>query len=87
VADLNALPLAGLLVSAVHLEGQMRGPDLALAESVAAASKAPVYAAGGISSLRDLHALAERGVAGAVIGMALYKGALDPHAVAQEFAA
>ena len=87
LADLNTLPLAGVLVSAVHLEGQMRGPDLDLAAQVVAACQAPVFAAGGISSLRDLNALAERGVAGAIIGMALYTGALDPRVVAQEFAA
>jgi phosphoribosylformimino-5-aminoimidazole carboxamide ribotide isomerase len=87
VAQLNDLPLAGVLVSAVHLEGQMRGPDLGLAAQVVAACQAPVFAAGGIASLRDLNALAERGVAGAVIGMALYTGALDPRAVAEEFAA
>ena len=35
--------------------------------------------------MNDLRALADRGVAGAVIGMALYTGALDPRAVAEEF--
>lgn len=87
IADLNALPLAAVLVTAVHVEGRMRGPDLALAERVIAASKWPVLVAGGVASLRDLRALAERGVTGAIIGMALYTGALDPRAVAQEFAA
>jgi phosphoribosylformimino-5-aminoimidazole carboxamide ribotide isomerase len=87
LTELNALPLAGILVTAVHVEGQMRGPDLALAEVVAETSRAPAFAAGGIGSLSDLAALAERGIAGAIIGMALYTGALDPRAVAQEFAA
>jgi phosphoribosylformimino-5-aminoimidazole carboxamide ribotide isomerase len=84
---LNELPLAGVLVTAVHVEGQLRGPDLALAERVTSTSRWPVLMAGGIASLRDLTDLAERGVAGAIIGMALYTGALEPRAVAQEFAA
>ncbi|MEW5919071.1 MAG: HisA/HisF-related TIM barrel protein, partial [Gemmatimonadota bacterium] len=85
--EVNALPLAGVLVTGVHVEGQMRGPDLSLAELVANTSRAPTFAAGGIASLSDLTALAERGVAGAIIGMALYTGALDARTVAQEFAA
>jgi phosphoribosylformimino-5-aminoimidazole carboxamide ribotide isomerase len=85
VDDLNALPLAGLLVTAVHKEGQMQGPDLPLMEDVAEASEFPVLASGGIASLPDLHALADRGISAAVLGMALYTGALDPWATAEEF--
>ena len=87
ISDLNGLPLGGVLVTAVHVEGRMRGPDLDLAERVTAAAKWPTFVAGGVASRRDLNALAQRGVAGAIIGMALYTGALEPRAVAQEFAA
>jgi phosphoribosylformimino-5-aminoimidazole carboxamide ribotide isomerase len=76
-----------VLVTAVHREGQLLGTDLALAEEVTASAEWPIFVAGGIASLSDLAALAERGVAGAIIGMALYTGALDPRAVAQEYAA
>jgi phosphoribosylformimino-5-aminoimidazole carboxamide ribotide isomerase len=87
VEELNALPLGGLLVTAVHLEGQLRGTDLALMEDVAATSHFPVIAAGGVTTMDDLHALERRGVQAAVIGMALYTGALDARAVAMEFGA
>ena len=87
VEELNQLPLAGLLVTAVHREGQMRGTDLPLMEDVAESAAFPVIASGGISGLGDLHALEDRGLAAAVIGMALYTGALDPWVVAEEFAA
>lgn len=85
VDEMNAFPLAGLLVTAVHLEGQMQGTDLPLMEDVAEASHFPVYASGGVSSMQDLRALEHRGLAGVVIGMALYTGALDPVVVAGEF--
>ncbi len=85
VDDLNALPLGGLLVTAVHREGQMRGTDLPLMEDVAESSQAPVYASGGVTTMQDLRALQYRGIAGAVIGMALYTGTLDPVVVAGEF--
>jgi phosphoribosylformimino-5-aminoimidazole carboxamide ribotide isomerase len=54
-------------------------------EDVAESSVHPVYASGGITTVADLRALEHRGVAGSVIGMALYTGAIDPVVVAGEF--
>jgi phosphoribosylformimino-5-aminoimidazole carboxamide ribotide isomerase len=85
VEELSTLPLGGLLVTAVHKEGQLAGTDLPLMEDVVEASNFPVYASGGVTSMQDLRALEYRGLAGAVIGMALYTGALDPVVVAGEF--
>jgi phosphoribosylformimino-5-aminoimidazole carboxamide ribotide isomerase len=85
IEELNSLRLAGVLVTAVHREGQLRGADLPLMEDVAEAAAFPVYAAGGIAHLGDVRALADRGVAAAIIGMALYTGAIDPRAAAAEF--
>lgn len=85
--ELSTLPLAGLLVTAVHREGRMQGTDLFLIEDVVEAASFPVYASGGIASLADLRALADRGVAAAIVGMAFYTGALDPWHIAEEFAA
>ena len=87
VEELGQLPIGGFLVTAVHKEGLMGGTDLPLMEDVAEASAVRVYASGGIGTLSDLHALADRGVAGCVLGMALYTGALDPRAIAEEFTA
>ena len=85
IDELSGVPLGGLLVTAVHREGQLAGTDLPLMEDVAEASEWPVIASGGISSLNDLRALEARGLAGAVVGMALYTGLLDPRVLAEEF--
>jgi len=85
VETLSSLPLGGLLVTAVHREGQMQGTDLPLMEDVVEASNFPVFASGGVATMQDLRALEHRGLAGVVIGMALYTGALDPTVVAGEF--
>jgi phosphoribosylformimino-5-aminoimidazole carboxamide ribotide isomerase len=85
IEDLNGLPLAGVLVTAVHREEAMRGTDLPLMEDVADAADFPVFASGGLGTIGDLRALADRGVAAAVIGMGLYSGSMDPWAVAEEF--
>jgi len=75
-----------VMVTAVHKEGLMEGTDLSLMEDVVEESEHPVCASGGIGTLGDLRALEDRGVASVVIGMALYTGALEPAAVAEEFA-
>jgi phosphoribosylformimino-5-aminoimidazole carboxamide ribotide isomerase len=85
LAEIEHLALAGVLVTAVHREGQMVGPDLSLMQDLTESTDLPIIASGGIANRDDLCALEHRGVAAAVIGMALYTGALDPVAVAQEF--
>ena len=85
LAEVEHLPLGGVLVTAVHREGRMVGPDLALMDDLTEASDLSIIASGGIASRDDLQALAHRGVSAAVIGMALYTGALDPYAIAEEF--
>lgn len=86
IDEITTLSLGGLLVTAVHKEGQMQGTDLLLMEDVVESAPCPVLAAGGVGSMNDLHLLRDRGVSAAVIGMALYTGALDPRIVAGEFA-
>ncbi|MFN0100032.1 MAG: HisA/HisF-related TIM barrel protein [Gemmatimonadaceae bacterium] len=86
IDDLAALPLAGLLITAVHKEGKMAGPDLPLVEGAVDRAPWPVIASGGIASMQDLRNLEARGAWGAVLGMALYTGALEARLVAEEFA-
>jgi phosphoribosylformimino-5-aminoimidazole carboxamide ribotide isomerase len=85
LASLRPLPLAAVLVTAVHREGRLAGPDLALMQSLVPDSPFPIHASGGIATMNDLHALASAGIAAAILGMALYTGVLDPVAVAAEF--
>lgn len=85
IGELNDLALAGILVTAVHREGQLEGPDLRLMEDVVTASNHPVFSSGGIRGMSDLRSLEEEGVAAAIVGMAIYTGTLDPRAAAEEF--
>lgn len=82
---LTNLPIAAVLVTAVHKEGLMEGPDLPLMRDVLRQSKVPVQASGGIGDVADLRALAEIGVSSTIVGMALYTGKLDTSTVAKEF--
>jgi phosphoribosylformimino-5-aminoimidazole carboxamide ribotide isomerase len=82
---LTSLPIAAILVTAVHKEGLMQGPDLPLMRDVLRESRVPVQASGGIGDVTDLRALAEIGVSSTIVGMALYTGKLDTSMVAKEF--
>ena len=74
------------IVTDVAKDGTLTGPNLELLKSVCAATKAPVVASGGVSSLADIAAIAELvqiGVEGSIVGKALYAGAFTlPEALA-----
>lgn len=78
--------LASVLITDVGREGRMVGIDVALFERLVASSAHPVIAAGGIRNLDDLRALQTGGIAGAVLGMSIYTGGIDPEVAAAEFA-
>ena len=66
------------IVTDVAKDGTLTGPNLELLKSVCAATKAPVVASGGVSTLADLASIAQLvdiGVEGAIVGKALYAGA------------
>ena len=77
---------ARYIVTDVAKDGTLTGPNLELLKSVCAATKAPVVASGGVSSLADIAAIAELveiGVEGSIVGKALYAGAFTlPEALA-----
>jgi phosphoribosylformimino-5-aminoimidazole carboxamide ribotide isomerase len=86
VATLAELRLAGLLVTGIYREGRLQGTDLDLMRVLAARTRVPLYASGGITLMDELRALAGFGVHAAILGMALYSGTLDPAPLAREFA-
>jgi len=80
--SLAAVPLAGVLATDVGREGRLEGIDREAAKNTVRLSAHPLWASGGITTVQDLEFLAEMGAAGAVLGMALYTGLLDPTDVA-----
>ncbi len=85
LAGVRELSLHAVLVTAVHVEGTETGPDFDLYRELRAADGPAVIASGGIGSMAHLRDLAALEVSSAVVGMALYSGALDALAVAREF--
>lgn len=67
-------------------DGMMTGPNFSASAELARAIKTPVIVSGGMSSLDDVRTLLQHkadGVAGAILGRALYEGAIDPKAALQ----
>jgi phosphoribosylformimino-5-aminoimidazole carboxamide ribotide isomerase len=86
-ADVSALPasdlarrfedagVAALLFTDIARDGLLSGPNVAATAALAEAVRIPVLASGGVSSLDDIRALRSgAGIAGVVIGRALYEG-------------
>lgn len=66
----------------VARDGMLHGPDIAGATALQRAG-ASVIASGGVSGLDDVRAVCEAGLAGAIVGRALYEGRLDLAAALQ----
>ncbi|MEN9714485.1 MAG: hypothetical protein RLZZ164_1149 [Actinomycetota bacterium] len=77
LARLEQAGCARYVVTDVTKDGTLRGPNLELLRQVMQHTDKPVVASGGISSLddiRDLRALVDAGLEGAILGKSLYAG-------------
>jgi phosphoribosylformimino-5-aminoimidazole carboxamide ribotide isomerase len=71
-----------LIVTDIGRDGTLEGPDVDGLGALLERSELDLIASGGVGSLDDLRSLAElsgagRGLAGAIVGRALYEGAFD----------
>jgi phosphoribosylformimino-5-aminoimidazole carboxamide ribotide isomerase len=72
--------VAAIVYTDIARDGMGTGPNLEQTAALAAAVSIPVIASGGVGSEDDVRrscALAARGLAGLIVGRALYTGALD----------
>jgi phosphoribosylformimino-5-aminoimidazole carboxamide ribotide isomerase len=68
---------AAIVYTDVGRDGMLEGPNVAATAELAAAVDVPVFASGGVTTLDDVASLLGRGLAGCVVGRALYEGRLD----------
>jgi phosphoribosylformimino-5-aminoimidazole carboxamide ribotide isomerase len=77
--QLNGLGILSIIFTDVQQDGMLQGPNLDAIRELAHAVEIPIIASGGVSSLEDIRSLCELesfGVAGIIIGKALYTGAV-----------
>jgi len=72
-----ALGLAALVYTDISRDGMMSGPNFSAQADMASAVPCPVIASGGVTTVDDVRRLAQLGLAGCIIGRALYEGRLD----------
>jgi phosphoribosylformimino-5-aminoimidazole carboxamide ribotide isomerase len=70
-------PLAALVYTDISRDGMLEGPNLEALAEMARAVPLPVIASGGVTTLDDVRRLARLGLAGCIIGRALYEGRLE----------
>ena len=69
--------IACALYTDISRDGAMQGPNVEETVRMQRETGLSVIASGGVSGMRDLEALRERGVYGAVLGKSIYSGAVD----------
>jgi len=71
------LPLSAIIYTDISKDGMLAGPNLDRTKALADAVSTPVIAAGGVTRVEDVVRLKELGIAGAIVGRALYEGTID----------
>jgi len=72
--------VAAIIFTDISRDGAMQGPNLDATNELAAAISTPVILSGGVSSMDDVRAIKEKGVAnldGAISGRAIYDGKIN----------
>jgi phosphoribosylformimino-5-aminoimidazole carboxamide ribotide isomerase len=69
-------PLAAIVFTDIATDGTLKGPNVQSTYQLAASTKVPVVASGGVGTLEHLRALRQLPVQGAIVGRALYEGAM-----------
>jgi phosphoribosylformimino-5-aminoimidazole carboxamide ribotide isomerase len=86
ISDMSALELAkrcapwqmaAIVYTDISRDGMLEGANVDAMAAMAAAVRVPVIASGGVTSLDDVRQLAAAGLAGCIIGRALYEGRID----------
>ena len=72
-----AWPLAALVYTDINRDGMLAGPNFEAMQAMVQQVPLPVIASGGVSTAADVRRLAGLGLAGCIIGRALYTGAVD----------
>ena len=75
--QLSNEPLAAVVYTDIAQDGMLQGPNLEAMKQMQQKVRLPVIASGGVTTLEDVQSLAEAGLAGCIVGKALYEGRLS----------
>ncbi len=72
IEQFNALDVAGIFVTAIHVEGRRQGTDVELFSHIRSLTDHDVVASGGVTTINDVKALEAAGISDIVLGAAIY---------------
>lgn len=75
--NMEALGVQTIIYTDIATDGMLSGPNMLAMSEMVKKVKMEVIASGGVSSLKDLRHLKEVGVAGVIVGKAIYTGDVD----------
>src|SRR5262245_13176998 len=75
-ARFQLLPLAAIVYTDISRDGMLEGVNAEAMAEMVSATRLPVIASGGVTTLDDIRRLAAVPVAGCIVGRALYEGRL-----------
>ncbi|MHC4553186.1 MAG: 1-(5-phosphoribosyl)-5-[(5-phosphoribosylamino)methylideneamino]imidazole-4-carboxamide isomerase [Planctomycetota bacterium] len=70
------LPLSAIIYTDISKDGMLAGPNIERTKQLVEEVDLPIVAAGGVTTVDDVKTLKTAGVAGAIIGRALYEGSI-----------
>jgi phosphoribosylformimino-5-aminoimidazole carboxamide ribotide isomerase len=70
-------PLGGIVYTDISRDGMLEGPNVDALAEMDKAVPLPIIASGGVTTLDDIRRLHALGLAGCIIGRALYEGRID----------
>ncbi|AKL93700.1 1-(5-phosphoribosyl)-5-[(5-phosphoribosylamino)methylideneamino] imidazole-4-carboxamide isomerase HisA [Clostridium aceticum] len=76
-SEIEKIGVATIVYTDIARDGMLKGPNFEAIQHLQSHVKVNIIASGGVSSLEDLKKLSEIGVAGAIVGKALYEGKVD----------
>ena len=86
VKSISDWPLGGVVFTDISKDGMMQGHNIEGLQEMAEATDLPLIASGGVTTMDDLRSIVKvKGVYGAIIGKALYTGAIDLKEAIGEF--
>lgn len=74
---LHDMGVATVIYTDIARDGAMRGVNLEIYRTLLGIEGLEIVASGGVSTLEDVRALRDMGVPAAIVGKALYSGALN----------
>ena len=66
-----------IIYTDIAMDGMLQGPNFKATKELNDYVDIDIIASGGVATMNDLELLAEIGVAGAIVGKALYEGRID----------